>query len=99
LVNDGLLLLLYAEHVPDLLDVVGGDAEANDDRGDGSGGGGLVVGGTDVDVERVGRAAADGHPAFFWRRHEARRGRGSICGRGMDILFLFYANRGADSGV
>ena len=38
LVDDGLLLLLYVEHVPNLWDVFRGDAKADDDGKDKGGG-------------------------------------------------------------
>lgn len=62
LFDDGLLFLLYIEHAPDLLHVVGGDAKADDDGRYGSGGRGLVLVWTDIDVECT---TTDGDPTFF----------------------------------
>lgn len=96
LVDDGFLFLLYAEHIPDLFHVVGGDAKADDDGRDGSGGRGLVLVWTDIDVEGT---TTDSDPTFFeWRWHNARWGWGGVRGRRVVIVFLLYANRGAREG-
>lgn len=96
LVDDGFLFLLYTEHIPDLLHVVGGDAKADDDGRDGGGSRGLVLAWTDIDVEST---TTDGDPTFFERRrHKARWGWGCVRGRRVVIVFLLYANRGAREG-
>jgi hypothetical protein len=96
LFDDSLLFLLYIEHAPDLLHVVGRNAKADDDGRDGGGNGGLVLVWTDIDVERT---TADGDPTFFEGRwHEAGWGGSSVRGRRVVIVFLLYANRGARGG-
>lgn len=79
LLDEGLLLLLNIDHIPDGVDgggIITLDGEAHDYRGDGGrtrvvcAAGGAGWG--DIDVQGVGDGAADGDPALFGgRRHES----------------------------